>query len=344
MPNPPPKSSDAAWLLGPGHAALVSVIVPTYNRRDLLAETLASVKAQTYPRVETVVVDDGGTDDTAALLAEEGWARCLRQEHGGAQRARNQGVLGSSGEFIQFLDSDDLLPPGKLAEQAQYLADHPEADAVYGEAVGFVDPDPRAIRYRLRGAPRDKLQFHLRGHRLLAHISSVLWRRTAVERIGPWDERLSRWQDWDYLLRALVLDLALVHAGRACSVFRVGRPGSITTTPYSDATSDTLLYAFAKSQRLLREHGKDSPRNLGALFARGLDTANDLLTNGCAEAAAELVAGLRRVSAERRVSGALTRWFLRRWTPERPGLHRLWRLLALGQYGLQRIAMGLEIA
>jgi len=344
MSDPQLTTTDSAWRLGPGRPGLVSVIVPTYNRRGLLAETLASLRAQTHLEVETVVVDDGSTDGTPELLAQENWVRCLRQEHAGAQRARNQGVPASHGEFIQFLDSDDLLPPDKLAEQATYLAEHAEADAVYGDSLGFVDPDPHAIRFRLEGAPRDKLRFHLRGHRLLAHISAVLWRRVAVERIGPWDERLTRWQDWDYLLRALVLGVNLPHAGRARSLFRVGRAGSITTTAYSDSTCHTLLYAFRKAEGLLREQGKDSPGNLGALCARGIDTADDLLANGRPEAASELVTGLHQLAGDRRVAGALTRWCLGRWTPESSALHRLWQMLALGDYGVQRIALRLGIA
>jgi hypothetical protein len=344
MPDLPFEARESGWSLGPGRPGLVSVIIPTYNRRDLLVETLASVRAQADCDVEVVIVDDGSTDGTRELLAAEDGVRCIRQEHAGAQRARNVGLEESQGEYIQYLDSDDLLAPGKLAAQAGYLLDHPQVDAVYGQALGFVDPDPTAIRFRLSGAPRDRLMLHLRGHRLLAHTSSVLWRRSAVERIGPWDERFSRWQDWDYLLRALVLDLRLDYDGRTCSLFRVGRPQSITTSAYTDATCATLLYAFERALQVLAEHAKDSPRNLGALCARGIDTASDLLAHGSAETAEQLVASLRRVVGERRVSGPLTRWFLRHWTPASRGLHRAWRALALGEYGLQKVALRLGMA
>jgi glycosyltransferase involved in cell wall biosynthesis len=343
MPGVPSEARERGWSLGPGRPGLVSVVIPTYNRRDLLAQTLASVRAQTHPDIEIVVVDDGSTDGTREFLAGEGGVRCIRQEHAGAQRARNVGVQQSQGDYIQFLDSDDLLTAGKLAAQAEHLAGRPEADAVYGDAVGFVDPDPAAVRFRLSGAPRDKLTLHLRGHRLLAHISSILWRRSAVERVGPWDERLSRWQDWDYLLRALVLDPNLAYDGGTCSLFRIGRPQSITTSAYTDATCATLLYAFERALQLLAAHAKDSPRNLGALCARGIDTADDLLAHGCVETAEHLVENLRQAAGERRVSGPLTRWFLRRWTPASPGLHRAWRALALGEYGLQKVALRLGI-
>jgi hypothetical protein len=305
MPDLPFEARESGWSLGPGGPGLVSVIIPTYNRRDLLLETLASVRAQAGCEVEIVIVDDGSADGTRELLAGEGGLRCIRQEHTGAQRARNVGVQQSHGDYIQYLDSDDLLSPGKLAAQVEYLTERPQADAVYGQAVGFVDPDPGAVRFRLQDAPRDKLAFHLRGHRLLAHISSILWRRSAVERVGPWDERLSRWQDWDYLLRALVLELNLAHDGGTCSLFRVGRPHSITTSAYTDATCDTLLYAFERALQMLAEHAQDSPRNLGALCARGIDTAGDLLAHGCVETAEQLIGGLRQVIGERGVSGPL---------------------------------------
>jgi len=344
MTESPSEACPSEWSLGSGQPGLVSVIIPTYNRRDLLKDALASVKAQTYAEVEVIVVDDGSTDGTSEVLAGEDGVRCLRQDHAGAQRARNWGVLQSRGGVIQFLDSDDLLTPGKLAAQVAYLTNHTEASAVYGEALGFIDPDPAAIRFRLRGAPRDKLAFHLRNHRLLVHISSILWRRAAVELIGPWDERCSRWQDWDYLLRALLLGLDLAYEGSTCSLFRVGRPQSITTSPYTDETCDTLLYAFDTAFRLLEQHGRDTPRNLGALCARGIDTACDLVDNGRPDTAERLVADLRQGLAGRRASGPLTRWFMSHWRPGSSALRRGWRVLALSQHALQKTALRLGIA
>lgn len=114
---------------GPGDAGLrrhdptpglVSVIIPAFNASRWIAETIASVRAQTYPSVEILVVDDGSTDDTASLAREAG-AVVLHTHGGGPGGARNAGLAHARGELIQFLDADDLLAPGKIARQVAAL-------------------------------------------------------------------------------------------------------------------------------------------------------------------------------------------------------------------------------
>jgi glycosyltransferase involved in cell wall biosynthesis len=103
---------------------LVSIIVPTYNRAALLAEALASVRAQTFGDWECIVVDDGSTDGTAALLAtlDERRFRIVRSEHSGnPAHARNAGLADARGRYLAFLDDDDLWKPGKLAAQVPLL-------------------------------------------------------------------------------------------------------------------------------------------------------------------------------------------------------------------------------
>jgi glycosyltransferase involved in cell wall biosynthesis len=106
---------------------LVSVIIPTYNRADLVQEALASVKAQTYRDFEIVVVDDGGTDGTFEALAAGPELRVLRHPgRRGVAAARNLGVAAARGEWLAFLDSDDLWLPDKLARQIFLLEAQPE--------------------------------------------------------------------------------------------------------------------------------------------------------------------------------------------------------------------------
>ena len=105
---------------------LVSTIIPVFNRAAMLAEAVGSVIAQSYRPVEVIIVDDGSTDDTAAvahaLAAEQrDIIRVLHQPNGGVGRAREAGRLAARGEFIQYLDSDDLLLPGKFEHQIAAL-------------------------------------------------------------------------------------------------------------------------------------------------------------------------------------------------------------------------------
>ena len=108
-------------------APWVSVIIPTYNRAALVAEALASVQAQTYRDFEIVVVDDGGTDGTAAALAEWREVKVLRHSRRrGVSAARNTGINAARGQWLAFLDSDDLWLPDKLARQIAYLTTRPD--------------------------------------------------------------------------------------------------------------------------------------------------------------------------------------------------------------------------
>ena len=108
-------------------APRVSVIIPTYNRADLVQQALASVKAQTYRDFEIVVVDDGGTDGTFEVLSADREIRVLRHAgRRGVSAARNTGIIAARGEWLAFLDSDDLWLPDKLARQIFWLEGQPE--------------------------------------------------------------------------------------------------------------------------------------------------------------------------------------------------------------------------
>jgi glycosyltransferase involved in cell wall biosynthesis len=113
---------------------MVSVVVPTYNRRELVVEAVESILAQDWPRIETIVVDDGSTDGTAEHLRREYGDRIqlLVQKNSGVSVARNTGLAAAKGEFLALLDSDDLLAPGSIRSRAEMLLKHPEAGAVFG--------------------------------------------------------------------------------------------------------------------------------------------------------------------------------------------------------------------
>ena len=107
----------------------VSVIIPTYNRAGYLCESIESVLTQTYTDYEIIVVDDGSTDDTEEVLQlwiADGTIHYVWQENRGESAARNHGIELAIGEYIAFLDSDDLFMPTKLEEQVAYLDNHPE--------------------------------------------------------------------------------------------------------------------------------------------------------------------------------------------------------------------------
>ncbi len=111
---------------------LVSIVIPNYNREDLVAQAIDSALAQTHPRCEVIVVDDGSKDRTQDVIAKyAGKIVAIRQENMGLAGARNTGIRAASGEFVGFLDSDDLWEP-RLVEEALKLFDaHPQVGAVF---------------------------------------------------------------------------------------------------------------------------------------------------------------------------------------------------------------------
>jgi GT2 family glycosyltransferase len=200
---------------------LVSLIIPTYNRAALLDETLDSVLSQTYPNWECIVVDDGSTDETEAVVSSFGDAfQLIRQANAGPAVARNRGVAQAKGEAILFLDSDDLLRPYALDVLVNELRRHPEAGVSYG---GFQmmrnDGSPATLaqapllpavsgRDGSGGAHFVAYGLTATGQilpDLLQHdamlMGATLIRREVVERIGGFDPERGYMEHWEYFLR-----------------------------------------------------------------------------------------------------------------------------------------------
>ena len=128
------------WFSSTSERGLVSVIIPCRDGERFLPATLESVARQEYRPIEVILVDDGSSDGSRAIMEEfrsrQGGGmtvKCLYLPRLGVHQARNEGTINSRGEFIQFLDSDDLLCPEKIREQVGVLNVHREADVVYGE-------------------------------------------------------------------------------------------------------------------------------------------------------------------------------------------------------------------
>ena len=180
----------------------VSVVVPAYNSARFIEETIRSVLDQTYQDFEIIVVDDGSTDTTAALVKAYGdRVRYVWQENQGPSAARNTGKRSACGEFIALLDADDLWCADFLETLVPVLGSDPELGAAYCgwqhiDAAG--NPLPQTARPR-RMSPRCFREKLVWGNFLSVH--AVLVRRTCYEQVGLFDESLSTHEDWDMWLR-----------------------------------------------------------------------------------------------------------------------------------------------
>jgi glycosyltransferase involved in cell wall biosynthesis len=196
---------------------LVSVVVAAYNYGHLIRETLDSLAAQTYGAWECVVVDDGSTDDTRAVVEAYTEAdprvRYVRQENARQAAARNNGIRHSSGDYFQFLDADDLLETHKFERQVEYLESHGDVGIVYSGVRYFsaeggelshsrqysVWDDGRPWMPEVSGRGRVLLERLLRNNIMV--VNSPLIRRRVVEAVGEFDAGLTPVEDWDYLTR-----------------------------------------------------------------------------------------------------------------------------------------------
>jgi glycosyltransferase involved in cell wall biosynthesis len=175
----------------------VDVVVPCYNGARYLAEALDSIWSQTVRPGEVIVVDDGSTDDTAAVAqTHRPRVRYVYQANSGIASARNRGVSLSQGEFLAFLDADDLWEPAKLEKQFAALQAATELDAVFAHARQFVSPDVAddPVVQRLR-VPTEPMAAY--------YASTLLIRRPALVRVGLFAAEYSIGEFIDWYARAV---------------------------------------------------------------------------------------------------------------------------------------------
>jgi glycosyltransferase involved in cell wall biosynthesis len=231
---------------------LLSVVIPTWNRAQLVCDAVNSALAQRAGEVEVIVVDDASTDATVTRLATEFGTRIrvLRLDHrGGVGVARNAGARLARGEFVAFLDSDDVWLPGKLEAELRVFARFPSAEVVVSDSQNFFEGEPDGSS---RFAQNGLLEATNREERLAeecywlwtnsvntAHTCSITVRRDALLKLGErlFAEDLVCCEDWEFQMRlyhscrVVLLPQVWSHVRRFVDASRMGRgiPGRPTT-------------------------------------------------------------------------------------------------------------------
>lgn len=188
---------------------LVSIIIPNYNYSDFVASAIESALNQSYPNVETIVVDDGSTDNSVAVITTfAGRIQLIAKENGGLSSARNAGIRVARGELLLFLDSDDMLLPGAIEELLNAYAAAGGGDRlVYGDSLFF---DCSATWPVKRISPSGHIWRVLLGGNFICCHEALVPRRLALA-AGGFDESLKMSEDFDFWLR-LARDYVFCHA------------------------------------------------------------------------------------------------------------------------------------
>ncbi|MBE7382503.1 MAG: glycosyltransferase [Leptolyngbya sp. SIO1E4] len=239
---------------------LVSVVIPAHNAEKTIKETIESVLAQSFQDFEIVIVNDNSTDSTGAIV--EGYQdpriKLFAHNGGSASKSRNKGVRHASGEYIAFLDADDLWLPSKLEMQLAALQKSPQAKVVYCW-VDCIDNQGNFIRKSNRFDMSGDVYEEMLVHNFLGNGSNPLIEKEALIKVGDFDESLPNAEDWDLYLR-LAQDYHFVAIPSPLVLYRVS---------YNSKSFRNLLRSEASYTKLMNKACARRPESAQVLVEKG---------------------------------------------------------------------------
>jgi glycosyltransferase involved in cell wall biosynthesis len=188
---------------------LVSILIPAFNAQEWIAETIQSALRQTWPRKEIIVLDDGSADETLVVARrfESDEVRVISKPNQGAAAARNQALALSRGEYIQWLDADDLLSPDKVAHQMEAAQQVRDRRALFSSPWAYFRYRPARAKFSPTPLWCDlgPIEWMIRKWEGNWHMQTATWlaSRELTEAAGPWDRRLTLDDDGEYFSRVI---------------------------------------------------------------------------------------------------------------------------------------------
>lgn len=241
----------------------VSILMPCYNAELYIAEALESALAQSWPNLEVIVVDDGSMDQSVAVARR--YAPCgvsiLRQMNARAAAARNAALAASSGEFVLFLDADDLIGREHVASLLAAIADEPRCIAMSQWDRFYTSPSDAAFPIRrgyFNGTGVDWLVQEWADARPMMQSGMFLIPREIISTLGGWDERLTLIDDFEFFARVIAGCDGVRFAPGARLYYRSGLQGSLSGRRERKAVESAFLSAMLGTQHLLA--AENSPR------------------------------------------------------------------------------------
>lgn len=245
---------------------LVSIIISAYNADKYLSQTLDSVINQTYSNIEVIVVNDGSSDQTLEVANRylNTRVKVVTQENKGQDAALNNGYRHSTGDYIKFMDSDDLINPEMIERQANVLKGSDDYIA-YGEWSRFYNDDINTANFKKRDnwrdmAPIDFLTTEDIGPMLQCGI--MLIPRKIIEKSGLWDERLILFNDTEFYTRLLLNSKGIKFSEGARLYYRSGLSGSISVQRTRKFFESTFLATNLIAEKLIPAENSERTRRL----------------------------------------------------------------------------------
>ena len=296
----------------------ISVIIPAYNADRTILETIESVQNQTFTDFEIIVINDGSTDRTLEVLqsVSDDRLKIFTYENSGASTARNRGFDCAAGEYLTFIDADDLWAPDKLELQLAALREHPEAGVAYSWTI-FMQEEKDGSRSLHAGEPvlhQGDVHAELLICNFIASGSNILMRKQLIDQVGLFDTNLARTEDWDYYLRLAANSSFIVVPKLQIYYRRSSNSKSSNVSKVKEGCLTVLDKAYRSAPKEL-QHLK--PRSLAWVYRYCTDVAlrGNADIKGVQQAGRDLYQSIKfePISIFNEYTQSLLRWFLKRW-------------------------------